>query len=512
MKYIPDYLYKSNKLTKEYKELLSSGNKSDLDEFIKVHGIPVYINYAAIKRIAKVIRKYDNEQELKGLVYRPYKDKISFTDLVMSVFMAAKACADNASYEIAHKKAEDDLTNETIIRFNHEWFDTCTPVGGKVGKTTIDKYIFQDLFGDIFRFRDGAWFRAGEKKQECTDYCRTELLADLLAGEDEIFWYVNPKEDKLFKQYKKWDDNVKHQFLTLVCYSLDNKIRNAIIQLKDRFASRRSLRYFAKSQPEFMSHFGITVVSWELMTDEQRYQWVSSRINLFISALNIDKGDLRSICHYVYDGYSRRLHTIFTRTPSWLRLSYSYAGEEVVEIDAPYSQITLLISTYEGKLGKESRISEEISKTNHKDFYKLIMTYLSEDGMDLTRKEVKLAVLNYIYTNVLECNRVIPKPVLASIDQALRLIDPEFVEYIDSYKNQESGKSRLPYIMQSKEVTLFTEIWAKLRDENIPYASIHDAVSVPLSYSERVKEIMHEVYDKQGVRLLAEFHVERLSA
>lgn len=220
--------------------------------------------------------------------------------------------------------------------------------------------------------------------------------------------------------------------------------------------------------------------------------------------IDLYEGNAVSLLRISRDDYAGRLHHVLSSLKKSLREKLRFrGGEESVEVDVHACQPTLLMNYFKNEInGGRCKLLELLKG---EDFY----NYFGE-VLEVTRKEMKVITLNFMYTNTSN------KYYVNSVNQnvyyfglLLKELDPDLFEFIESFKGYRlRHSSELPRMMQMYEVKIFNKIWSILHELGIEFTTIHDAIKCRKSDALRVKSIMEEVFGIYNVEFLKDIVIE----
>lgn len=188
---------------------------------------------------------------------------------------------------------------------------------------------------------------------------------------------------------------------------------------------------------------------------------------------------------YHFDNYGR-VHTNFTVLKSLIRKNcLSIDGEEVKELDIKNSQplfLTILIQKNIDEIPvnkEEFEFFKDLVKKGQ--FYQYIM---KEWGID-KRKEAKLIVYKVLFGRNMDDNE----------NSIFKSLFPSIHKFIKSYKFLKDDYKALAYELQRSESNLlFNNIVKEVIEKypSIKLFTIHDSISYPKSYSNKVEPIFEK--------------------
>ena len=165
---------------------------------------------------------------------------------------------------------------------------------------------------------------------------------------------------------------------------------------------------------------------------------------------------------FTADNFSGRVHTPVSGMSKELRPLLLLGGEPVVSFDVAQMQPTLLANVLHDNIGK-NEFSETISKGV--DVYVMLQ---KKAGLK-TRDEAKKLFFQMIFGR--------PSNELERL-----FTGANFMSWINWYKDvtddrnphKEKKYSNLAWLLQTYEVSTMTEVWRKLKDNRIPFLTVHD--------------------------------------
>lgn len=183
------------------------------------------------------------------------------------------------------------------------------------------------------------------------------------------------------------------------------------------------------------------------------------------------------------DSFSGRVHTPIVNLKGALRRSLIFHGKRVVSLDVKQMQPTILAKVLYEAIGQNSFSSAIF---NGEDVYNV----LKESAQLETRDEAKKFLFKLIFGA--------PKD---DIKQMFKGDDVEWVTWINEYKsnveynNPHKAKphTNLAWLLQYSEVRVMTEIWNVLKNEAIPFLTIHDDILCPVPYKDKVYVVMQRI-------------------
>lgn len=185
-----------------------------------------------------------------------------------------------------------------------------------------------------------------------------------------------------------------------------------------------------------------------------------------------------------------RIHTCFNGLPKYIRrnfLTYNENIIDLVELDIPACQPTLLWGMSRGELGEEKN---KIKRALKKDIYNyLCRKYSDVYGCDKPRQFMKDKALIF-YFGKLRFNC-----------KSIKIIKNEFpstYEWVSKIKKQ-YGYKYLSAILQKEESRIMSKVVSGLMQKNLhPFFTIHDCLAIPREISDEAEEIFLNCLHEEG--------------
>ena len=169
---------------------------------------------------------------------------------------------------------------------------------------------------------------------------------------------------------------------------------------------------------------------------------------------------------FTVDAFSNRVHTPIVNLKENLRLSLRFYGEKIASLDVKQMQPTILARVLEDSMGSNS-FSDAIWRGE--DVYMLL---LNQNKSIKTRAEAKKLLFQLIFGK--------PREELKKMFNEGK----DWVEWINNYKRKEEVRNphkrhmhtNLAWLLQYSEVQVMLDIWKALKNNDIPFLTIHDDV------------------------------------
>lgn len=205
------------------------------------------------------------------------------------------------------------------------------------------------------------------------------------------------------------------------------------------------------------------------------YSFLLYRITAFNAAMGREIYDF-----IVEDNFSKRIHTIFTQLPRFLRDLgvIEINGMKVVELDLAQSQPTILAKVLE---------DTDYAKWFHAqpDCYKAL-----QEQYDLPSRDAAKIFMFHLMFGLKQ--QKYHKLFVEMFPQAGALLTKMKSAHNPNNPNSRKGKyhSNVAWEMQQRETSIFRDVWKKVNRARIPFLTIHDALLVPLKNYKEAREIM----------------------
>lgn len=185
------------------------------------------------------------------------------------------------------------------------------------------------------------------------------------------------------------------------------------------------------------------------------------------------------------DSFSGRVHSPVVNLKGEMRSSLRLHNEKLVSLDVKQMQPTILAKVLRDSLGKNS-FSDAIF--NGEDVY----VHLQRASKLPSRKDAKKYLFQLIFGK--------PMNDIGKMFEG----DTSWVDWINDYKSKVEMKNphkdrthtNLAWLLQFSEVKVMTGIWQRLKDEDIPFLTIHDELLCRVSDKDRVFSVMDEELKK----------------
>lgn len=199
----------------------------------------------------------------------------------------------------------------------------------------------------------------------------------------------------------------------------------------------------------------------------------------FTEFLKLRESQIQSF--FTVDAFAGRVHTPVVNLKSDLRPALRFYGEPLVSLDVKQMQPTILAKVLLDAIGKNS-FSDAIFKGD--DVYVILQGCANLS----TRPEAKKLLFQLIFGK--------PKQDIGRMFEG----DTRWVDWINSYKQNNEPRNphnkdkhtNLAWLLQHTEVLIMSSVWERLKAENIPFLTIHDAVLCRKRHQRLVHRAMSE--------------------
>jgi hypothetical protein len=197
----------------------------------------------------------------------------------------------------------------------------------------------------------------------------------------------------------------------------------------------------------------------------------------FRAFLGNREGDLAPF--FSVDAFSGRVHSPVVNLKGDLRFKIRFHDKRIVSLDVKQMQPTILAKVLQDSLGENS-FSTSIFKGEDVYVHLQRMANLPE------RRDAKKYLFQLIFG----------KP-MGDIGRMFKG-DTAWVDWINNYKSKvepknphkENMHTNLAWLLQYSEVRVMTDIWNRLKEEGIPFLTIHDEILCKEGDEVAVKGIM----------------------